>query len=162
MGKDRRQKSRGMLLEVVSPGRRHLQPQAQPLRVKYMCDKKCNNEGFKFNEVAGTLVADDGNTHTMNLCRNCFNLSLAERSESKVTNARWETMIEQKGLSGQAVGCFGTDGFISRTWKTCAAKKLLEEATRAVQFGTSWQDESPYKEELELLCVTGECAWMEL
>ena len=41
----------------------------EPLRVKYMCDKKCNEQGFKFFEIASTLVEDDGRPHTINLCR---------------------------------------------------------------------------------------------
>ena len=32
--------------------------------------------------------------------------------------------------------------------KNARGQELLEEAVRAVQLGTSWQDESPYKEEL--------------
>ena len=48
-----------------------------------------------------------------------------------------------------------TDGFISRMWEKCGvqkawARELLEKATIAVQLGTSWQDASLHKEELEV------------
>ena len=43
----------------------------EPVRIKYMCDKKCNKEGFKFYDIAAVLVEDDGKTHTINLCGNC-------------------------------------------------------------------------------------------
>ena len=48
--------------------------------------------------------------------------------------------------------------FMYRMWEKYAAKKLwatelLDEETREVQLDTRWQDESPHKEELELLVV---------
>ena len=91
-------------------------------------------------------------------CRNCYILRLAERSEKKVTNARWKTMIEQTVFRGKLPTALRTDGFVRRPWDKYSAKRLwtreLEEATRAVQLGTRWQDESPYKEELQLLRVS--------
>ena len=79
-----------------------------------MCDQKCNTEGLRFYDIAAILAEDDGKPHTINLCRNCFNLRLAERNESVVTNAKWKAMIEQKGLeadcrppSGQMVSSKG-------------------------------------------------------
>ena len=73
-------------------------------------------------------------------CRNCHILRLAERSESKVTNARWKTMIEQTVSRGKLSTALRTDGFVKRTWEKHSAKRLwtrelLEEATRAVQLG---------------------------
>ena len=52
-----------------------------------MCDKKCNEEGFKFHDIAEIVVADDGKPHTTHLRRNCYNLKLAEREDTKGTNA---------------------------------------------------------------------------
>ena len=91
-------------------------------------------------------------------CRNCYILRLAERSDSKVTNARWKTMIEQKVSRGKLSTALRTDGFVKRMWEKYSAKKvwtreLLEVATRAVQLVTHWQDESPHQE-LELLRVS--------
>ena len=87
---------------VSDPARRR-----EPFTVKYMCDKKCSKEGFKFEDIAAILVEDDGKPHKINLCRNCYNLRLAERNESKVTNAGWKTTIEQKITREQAVGRLG-------------------------------------------------------
>ena len=49
----------------------------ESFRVKYMCDKKCNKEGFKFNDIAAISVENDGKPHTINLCENCHSLRLA-------------------------------------------------------------------------------------
>ena len=72
-------------------------------------------------------------------------------------------MIAQKVSWGKLSASLGTDGPITRMWKKNAAKKvwareLLEEATRAVQLDTNWQDDSPYKEERELLRVSTGCS----
>ena len=71
----------------------------ESLRVKYMRDKKCIKEGFKFYDTAATVVAGDGKPHTINLSKNCYNLTLAERKDSVVSNAKWKAMIgEVKGV----------------------------------------------------------------
>ena len=89
-------------------------------RVKYMCDKKCNKEGFKFCDIAAILVEDDGKPHTINLCRNCYSLRLGERSDSKVTNARWDATIEQEVSRGKlSAACF-----VNRMLEKYPAKKL--------------------------------------
>ena len=38
----------------------------EPLRVKHMCDKKCNKKSFKFFDIAFILVEDGGRPHTIN------------------------------------------------------------------------------------------------
>ena len=70
-------------------------------------------------------------------------------------------MIAQKVSRDKLSAAFGTVGFVNRIWDKFATKKFraserLEEATRAVQQGTSWQDESQFKEELELLRESGD------
>ena len=70
-------------------------------------------------------------------------------------------MIVQKCSRDKLSAALGTDGIINRMLEKYAAKKLwaresIEDATRAVQLGTSWQDQSPYKEELEQLRVSGD------
>ena len=79
------------------------------------------------------------------------NLRLAERE--------MEDHVRTKGLSRQTVG---RDGVVKRMWERYAvnklwARELSEEATKAVQLETSsWQHESPYEEELELLRVSSD------
>ena len=138
-----------------------IQRGGEPLRAKHMCDKKCNEEGFRFYDIAAVVTEDDGKPHTINLCRDCYNLRLAERTESIVTSAGWKAMIEQKFSLGKLSAALGTDGFVNRMWERYAVKKRwaskLEEATQAVQLETSsWQNESPYKEEHELLRVSSD------
>ena len=67
---------------------------ARTLRAKYMCDKS-NKEGFKFFDIAA-ILEDDGKSHTINLCKNCYDMRLSERNELKVTGAGWKAMIERK------------------------------------------------------------------
>ena len=79
----------------------------EPLRVKYMCDNKCNKEDSKFHGNAAILAEDDGKPHTINFCRTCCNFGLAERNESKVTTAKWKPMIEQNVSRGKLSAAFG-------------------------------------------------------
>ena len=66
-----------------------------------MCDKKCNEEGFQFHDIAAILVENN------NLCRTCHNERLAERNESEVTNTRWKAVIGQKGSRGKLSASLG-------------------------------------------------------
>ena len=87
---------------------------------------------FKFYDSAPMLVEDDGKPHTINLCKNCFNLRLAERDDTKATNAGWKTLIEQKVSRGRLSAAFGEDGFAKAVWqaKKCP-NKFMEETTAA-------------------------------
>ena len=58
----------------------------EPLRVKFLCDKKCNKEGFRFCENASILVEDD------------------DKERIKGNQCSLEGMVEHKGLSRQTVG----------------------------------------------------------
>ena len=67
-------------------------------------------------------------------------------------------MIRQKVSQGRSSASFGSNGFIEGVWERFTIKKrwekmLVEDATKEVQLETSssWQNESPNNEELELL-----------
>ena len=62
-------------------------------QARLTCEKKVAREGFKFFDIAATLVENEGRPHTVNLWKKCYNLRLAERNEPEVTHARWKTMI---------------------------------------------------------------------
>ena len=92
----------------------------------------------------------DGKPHTMKHCKNRYTLRLTESGETKVTNAAWQDMMEQKVSRSRVSAASGADGFLQRMWerlttKRNLAKHLLEEATKAVQLESrsSWQNESP-------------------
>ena len=72
-------------------------------------------------------------------------------------------MIEHKVSRGRLSAAFEARDFVKRMWERIAVKELgartlLEEATKAVQLetGSSWPLESPCKEELELLRMSGD------
>ena len=49
--------------------------------IKCRCHRQCWKEGLKFCDVAATIVEDDGEPHTINLCPNCYNLTQEERNQ---------------------------------------------------------------------------------
>ena len=90
-----------------------------------MCDKKCDEEGFKFYDIAPILVEDDGKPHTINLCRNCYDHRLTESGETKVTNAVRKEMIRRKVSRGRLSAAFGSDGLMRSMCERFTAKKEL-------------------------------------
>ena len=77
----------------------------------------------RFIRCASILVEDEGKPHTINLGRNCYSFRLAERCESKVTNAVWKAMIERQVSRGRLSAAFGPDGLVKRMWERFALKQ---------------------------------------
>ena len=46
----------------------------EPFRVKHMCDKKCKDMGFNFDDLAAIVTEEVDTPHTINLCRDSFNV----------------------------------------------------------------------------------------
>ena len=46
---------------------------------KFMCDKQCREQGFQYDDTASVIVEDDGELHTINLCRDGYNLREDEK-----------------------------------------------------------------------------------
>ena len=67
----------------------------EPRSALHMCDNKCREEGFKFYQLAAIVTEEGGAAHTINLCKQCYNVVRLKRCERKVTASRWREMIEQ-------------------------------------------------------------------
>ena len=65
-------------------------------KARFMCNNRCKREGFDLFDIAAILAEDEGRPHTINHCKKCYNLSLAERNEPAVTHARWKAMIGEE------------------------------------------------------------------
>ena len=57
-------------------------------KARFMCDRRCMGEGFKFHHIAAILVGDERRPHTINLCKNCYNLRLEVRNETAMLDER--------------------------------------------------------------------------
>ena len=64
-------------------------------RVKHTCDKKCNEMGFKFHDLAAVVTEEVDTPHTTNLGRDCYHCRLQEQGETKVRNVVWKDVIRQ-------------------------------------------------------------------
>ena len=52
--------------------------------LQFMCDRQCQQKGFKYYDIASVMVGDDGELHTTKLSRPCYNLRQGKRKESAV------------------------------------------------------------------------------
>ena len=110
-----------------------------PSAVSDLATRSAPKRASSFFDIAAILVEDDVKPHTIKLCGNCWNHRLTGSGETEVTEA----------------DCRPLTRF---TIEKERAKHLLEEAAKAVQLETdsSRQNESPDKEEIELLRVIGD------
>ena len=40
---------------------------------QFGCDRQCWKEGFKYFDIASAMVEDDGELHTVNIWKHCYN-----------------------------------------------------------------------------------------
>ena len=80
--------------------------------------------GFKFHDTAAMLVEDDGRPHTINFCKNCHYVRLAERNEPEVTHKKWKIMIGERNSRGKLSGCLGAKGVREQDVRTVRDQKV--------------------------------------
>ena len=98
----------------------------EPLRVKHLCDGKCNGIGFKFYGLTAIVTEEGGAPHTTNLCRKCFDWRRKVHGEEKVNTIVWRDEQATK-LTRQVVG------------------RLSERSLSAINVGTIHGQEEPDK-----------------
>ena len=47
---------------------------AGPRELEFMRNRQCLKEGFKSYDIASVIVEEDGEPHTFNHCKDCYNL----------------------------------------------------------------------------------------
>ena len=128
---------------------------SDPRWALHMCDKKCRETGFKFYELAAIVVEEGDTPHTINLRRKCYEKARLEQGETQVNGAQWKELIKQKTSRGKLWAAFGVDfsfekcGNVSQSRERGPERRWMQQGQSRTD--GSWQQESPCKEELELL-----------
>ena len=55
---------------------------------KFMCDRQCGKDGFKFYDITSTMVDDDGGPHIVLFCLTCDNTRQEEMKEPATSGRR--------------------------------------------------------------------------
>ena len=97
------------------------------------CDRQCWKEGLHHFDVA-SVVVENGELYTINLCESCHNPRQGETKEPKVNGMQWKRLVGLKGSRG-----------------TLAAGLGAEQCHGGIESGKEWLEESPRREELALL-----------
>ena len=87
---------------------------------RFMCDRQCRKDGFKFYDIASIMVEDDGRLDTINLCMIWYNLREEERKEPAVSGKRWRIIVGEKSSRGKLSPCLGS----KMIWECYAAQKM--------------------------------------
>ena len=51
---------------------------SEPRWALHICDNKCREKGFTFFQVAAVVSQEGGAAHTINLCKQCYNVKATE------------------------------------------------------------------------------------
>ena len=109
----------------------------EPLPVKHMCDKKCDEKRLKFCELAAIVTEEGGMPHTINHCRHCCGYRLI------VGTADWNDLITHKTSRGRLWASFEIEWFHQENMGAVQAAKDVQLETDCSR--------QPHMEELELL-----------
>ena len=116
---------------------------------KFMCDRECRKECFKFYDIASIMVEDDAKSHTINFCMKCYTVGMSRRRKGGTRDRRWKKLVDDKSSRDKVSSCLGARGFENKIWECCAArtmffpKSLMEEAVTILKLGKRWTEESP-------------------
>ena len=127
----------------------------------HMCDTMCRKEGFKFYQLVGHCERRGRESSYDQLVQAVLQWLAAETRLSDERRAsKWREMVVQKAFREAGVwAAFGMEQFVhEKLWESFTQKKkawarsVLAEVEKERQNGTDgdWQQETPYKEELEL------------
>ena len=97
---------------------------SEPRWALHMCDSKSSKEGFKFYQLAA-IVMEGGGAHTINQCKQCYNVMGLKRGEREVTAPRWREVIEEKALRGKLWAAFVMEQIARRMLEHFTIKKSV-------------------------------------
>ena len=70
-----------------------------------MCDTQCHQNGFKYDDIASVMVEDDGEPHTINLCKCVDNWTQDEKKEPRAHGQQMELWSSRGKLSAGLGAC---------------------------------------------------------
>ena len=76
----------------------HVSCQARSASHKDPCfgDNRCSDKAIRFWQLASVVVEDDKEAHTVNLCQQCYNESLAAKGLAPLKIWQWKAVVEKK------------------------------------------------------------------
>ena len=131
----------------------------------HMCDSTCSKEGFKFCQLAAIVIEEGGAAHTINQCKQCYNVMRLKKGERNVTASRWREMIVEKALRGKLWVAFDMEQIARRMWghftiKRVWPRSVLVDAEKERQEGIEgdWKQASTHKRSRSLSSTAVTCA----
>ena len=111
------------------------------------------NAGRKVSSIS--MVEENGELHTNNICKGRFNLRQDEKKETRANGKQKRRVAEERSRGKLATG-LGAQGFKHKIMEFYAAKKiyaknLLKEVAEAMRLGEEFHNETPHKEEWAVL-----------
>ena len=67
-----------------------------PQEPLFRCDKRCSGETLSFWQFASVVIKEGEESHTTNLCQQCYNKSLVARGDKQLTKWEWYEFVEKK------------------------------------------------------------------
>ena len=104
-----------------------------PRRIMFWCDNRCRDKAFRFGQFASVVIHDGVESHTPNLCQQCYNENLVAQSLAPLKNCQWKAVVEKKAHRGRLWRMLGQDQYIQGMWEyffleRARAKKFMKDA----------------------------------
>ena len=67
----------------------------------FWCDNRCSDKALRFWQFASVVVEDGKESHTGNLCQQCYNESWTVKGLALLKNWQWKAVVEKKAHHGR-------------------------------------------------------------
>ena len=128
------------------------------LRVTHMCDKKGDERGFKFCELAAVVTEEGGTKHTINLHRNCLHRRRTGQGRGQQRSLEREDQTQNFSFLETGCGSFWVQMVsFKKCWSVSQSREhgpgcwKWQKKWCSEKQAANWQRVSLFKEELELL-----------
>ena len=86
------------------------------------CDNRCSDKALRFWQFASIVVDDVKESHTVNLCEQCYNERLTAQGLAPLKSWQWKAVVEQKAHRGRLWNMLGKGPVYTRNvggrWRT--------------------------------------------
>ena len=72
--------------------------------------------GFQYFDIASVMVKDSGELHTINICKDWYNLRQGERKERVVNGRPWNLQVSEKRSRGRSAAGLGARGKLKESY----------------------------------------------
>ena len=88
-----------------------------PRKPLFWCDNRCSEKALSFWQTASVVIEEGEESHTTNLCQQCYNKNLVAKGDKPLMKWQWYAVVEKKAHRGMLWRMLRKDQYIRGMWE---------------------------------------------